>query len=75
MGGNKEGARKSVATKLAKYGPDYFSRIGHLGAIKSTPGGFGTDKIGADGLTGPERASKYGKQTHKKDLPENDEKD
>ena len=32
------------------------------GGKKSGVGGFGTDKVGKDGLTGRERAAKYGKK-------------
>lgn len=35
MPGTKEGAAKGTATKRAKYGEDFFSRIGALGGMKS----------------------------------------
>lgn len=62
MGGNNNGARKGAETKRKKYGDDFFSKIGHLGGSKSTPGNFGTTKMGTDGLTGKERASKTSKE-------------
>lgn len=56
MAGNREGARKGNATKDKKYGVEWRTKLASTGGKMSTPGGFGTTKIGADGMTGQERA-------------------
>jgi len=40
MPGTKEGAAKAHKTRLAKYGEDYYKRIGLKGAEKKIPKGF-----------------------------------
>lgn len=76
MSGTIEGGRKAAATNRAKNGADFYSRIGRMGGKKGTTGGFASTKIGADGLTGRERAvlagskggrkSKRGKEENEK---------
>ena len=56
MAGTLEGGRKAAATNRTKYGDDFYSNIGRIGGANSTTGGFASDKIGKDGLTGHERA-------------------
>lgn len=56
MAGTKEGGMKARATNLAKYGDDFYSNIGRKGGRNGHTGGFASDKIGADGFTGYERA-------------------
>lgn len=56
MAGTKAGGAKARATNLAKYGDDFYSNIGRKGGRAGTTGGFASEKIGADGLTGFERA-------------------
>lgn len=57
MAGNKSGGIKARDTNWAKYGLDFYSRIGKKGGSISTPiGGFASLKVGKDGLTGPQRA-------------------
>lgn len=41
MAGNSEGAKKGAQTKKEKYGPDFHSRAGSMGARLGTPGYFG----------------------------------
>lgn len=61
MTGTKEGGRKAAATNKLIYGEDFYARIGAKGGSRSTPyGGFGSKKIGPDGLTGLQRASIVG---------------
>lgn len=60
MAGSKEGAYKARETNKAKHGEDFYSVIGKLGGMKSRTGGFASEKVGPDGLTGKERASKVG---------------
>lgn len=56
MAGTKEGGRKAAATNKAKQGSDFYARIGRIGGKRSSGGGFASDKVGRDGLTGAERA-------------------
>lgn len=66
MAGSKEGARKAVETNRAKYGADFYSRIGKIGGKRSANGGFATSLVGKDGLTGPQRAKIAGATGGKK---------
>lgn len=54
--GNPDGGRKAAKTNFKKYGPDFYKIIGRMGGVKSTKGGFASEKPGKDGLTGRERA-------------------
>lgn len=56
MSGNKIGGLKTAKVNVKKYGKDFYKRIGAIGGRKSRGGGFASDKIGKDGLTGHERA-------------------
>lgn len=56
MAGSKAGGKKASETNKQRYGEDFYRQIGALGGSKSNNGGFGSDVIGADGLTGKERA-------------------
>ncbi len=60
---SKEGARKARDKNLAK-DPDYYKNIGSVGgkAPHSLPTGYGSKKVGPDGLTGLERARKLAKE-------------
>jgi hypothetical protein len=40
MAGTKEGGMKAAAKNKAKYGEDFYSRIGAKGGEKGTTGGF-----------------------------------
>ena len=62
MAGTKIGGQKAAATNKAKHGPDFYARIGRMGGAKSGNGGFASEKIGRDGLTGAERAKVAGKK-------------
>lgn len=55
MAGTKDGGALAAQTNKNKYGEDYYHRIGKLGGVKGTTGGF------ADGEEGRERARKFGK--------------
>ena len=57
MAGTIEGGRKTRDTNLKRHGKDYYKRLGHIGGKKSKTGGFASDKVGEDGLTGRQRAS------------------
>ena len=56
MSGTVEGGRKAYLTNIEKYGADYYANIGRMGGRRRCNGGFASDKIGPDGLTGPQRA-------------------
>lgn len=62
MAGRTEGGLKAAETNRKLYGDEFYQRIGALGGMKSRNGGFGSDKVGADGLTGKERAAIAGKK-------------
>lgn len=59
MAGTKEGGKKAAQTLKKKYGDDFYSRAGKKGGPRSRNGGFASEKLGKDGLTGRQRASKY----------------
>lgn len=56
MAGTKEGGRKAALTNKMKHGDDFYARIGQIGGRNGHTGGFASDVIGSDGLTGLERA-------------------
>lgn len=57
MSGTTAGGQKAAKTNIMRHGEGFYSRIGRKGGSVSTPtGGFGSEKVGADGLTGRERA-------------------
>lgn len=56
MSGTKAGGLKASKTNKALHGADFYQRIGRKGGSVSSTGGFASEKRGADGLTGPERA-------------------
>lgn len=60
MAGTKSGGIKARETNLRKHGKDFYSMIGRRGGHNGHTGGFASDKVGKDGLTGWERASKVG---------------
>lgn len=60
MAGTLQGGRKAAATNKLKYGNDFYARIGKKGGSNSHLGGFASENVGKDGLTGPERAKKCG---------------
>lgn len=56
MGGTKAGGLKAAKTNKETYGKDFYVKIGKMGGKIGTTGGFASEKVGADGLTGKERA-------------------
>ena len=56
MAGTKAGGMKAAATNKAKYGKEFYARIGKKGGQNGTTGGFASNVVGEDGLTGRERA-------------------
>lgn len=59
MAGNHEGGLTAKA-KLLAINPNFYREIGRKGGQNGTTGGFASRRVGADGLTGRERASVVG---------------
>ena len=62
MSGTVSGGKKQSNRILKKHGKDFYQRIGRKGGKKSTTGGFASNKVGRDGLTGLERAKLAGQK-------------
>lgn len=62
MAGTKEGGKKTAETNKRVYGADFYAKIGAEGGKNGTTGGFGSNKVGIDGLTGKERAKIAGQK-------------
>lgn len=60
MSGTAEGGRRAAARTKELYGDDHHSRVGSIGGKKSSNGGFASQKVGKDGLTGIQRAKLLG---------------
>ena len=56
MAGTKKGGKAAAKRNVEKYGPDFYARIGAMGGRRGRTGGFASNVVGADGLTGRERA-------------------
>lgn len=56
MSGTVEGGLKATKTVKKRHGKDFYKKIGAMGGVISRTGGFGSYKVGSDGLTGVERA-------------------
>jgi hypothetical protein len=59
MAGTREGGIKARNTTYSKFGKNFYKNIGAMASHPGT-GGFASDKVGKDGLTGKERARKFG---------------
>ena len=60
MAGTVLGGLKASETNRKRYGKDWYARIGKIGGKKGHSGGFASETVGKDGLTGAERAKKCG---------------
>lgn len=56
MVGTVAGGVKAAATNKLRYGEDFYAKLGSKGGQNSTNGGFASEKVGRDGLTGRQRA-------------------
>lgn len=56
MAGTKAGGLKAAATNKELYGEGFYARIGKKGGKNGTTGGFASNVVGEDGLTGRQRA-------------------
>lgn len=57
MAGTHAGGKKSEATIKAKYGTDFYKKLGKMGGSAK---GFASEKVDKNGLTGFQRAKVYG---------------
>lgn len=57
MAGTQAGGKAAAAKNKSKYGADFYARIGAMGGKVGRTGGFASDRVGADGLTGRQRAA------------------
>lgn len=55
MAGTKAGGLKAAASNRA-HDPDFYRNIGRIGGMNGHSGGFASESVGKDGLTGHERA-------------------
>lgn len=61
MAGNRTGGLKARDANL-KRNPNFYRDIGSIGGKRGKTGGFASEAIGDDGLTGRERARIAGKK-------------
>lgn len=57
MSGTLEGGIKAAITNKERHGEGFYARIGSMGGKKGHTGGFASDIVGEDGLTGKQRAA------------------
>ena len=57
MSGTLEGGLAAAKSNKERYGDDWYARIGAIGGKNGRNGGFASETVGKDGLTGRERAS------------------
>lgn len=55
MAGNSRGGKLAAAKNLAR-DPDFYAKIGARGGKNGKTGGFASNVVGEDGLTGAQRA-------------------
>lgn len=60
MSGTRTGGLKAAKTNTQKHGKEFYREIGRKGGKAGNTGGFASNIIGKDGLTGPERARLWG---------------
>ena len=62
MSGTRDGGKKAAITNMKKHGLHFYANIGSKGGKNGHTGGFASNKVGKDGLTGFERAKIAGAQ-------------
>lgn len=64
MTGTKIGGQKASKTNKKRHGEDFYARIGKKGGMNGCGpdyrGGFASEEVGEDGLTGRQRAQLVG---------------
>lgn len=60
MAGTVEGGKKAAQTIYRERGEDFYRKIGRMGGQNGCTGGFASEAVGKDGLTGYERARIFG---------------
>jgi hypothetical protein len=60
MAGTQRGGKAAAKKNIEKYGSDFYAKIGAQGGKKGRTGGFASNKVGEDGLTGRQRAAMAG---------------
>jgi uncharacterized protein len=60
MAGTVAGGLAAAETNKRKYGKDFYARVGRIGGQRGRTGGFASQAVGADGLTGKQRAAVAG---------------
>lgn len=60
MTGTKAGGQKAAKTNKERHGEGFYARIGKKGGQNGHTGGFASNKVGEDGLSGRERAKIVG---------------
>ncbi len=56
MSGTISGGKKAAQSNMERHGKNFYKEIGSKGGKRSSTGGFASQKVGKDGLTGLERA-------------------
>ena len=56
MAGTVAGGKRAAAKNILRYGEDFYRRIGARGGKNGHTGGFASQTIGRDGLSGRQRA-------------------
>ena len=62
MSGTKEGGKRAAETNKKNHGPNFYAEIGRRGGKNGHTGGFASEGIGKDGLTGFQRAQIAGRK-------------
>jgi len=57
MSGTPAGGKLAAKKNIEKYGSKFYAEIGAKGGSKGRTGGFASNKVGEDGLTGRQRAA------------------
>lgn len=78
MAGTKAGGQKAAKTNIEKYGKDFYRENGRKGGRNGHSGGFASEVIGRDGLTGWQRAKIAGRKggtiSRRGEIKENNER-
>lgn len=62
MAGTKAGGKRAAETNKKNHGPNFYAEIGRKGGLNGHTGGFASEGIGKDGLTGFQRAQIAGRK-------------